>query len=144
LRPHLLVPVDDLIEPADVPISATQIFSPWLDEASSAFSALLPRSFIENRPISLAGYVLHPPAKQTQLLEAVMEMSSANADVLTGHCIDTTALGLLQRGDLDEFVDYRGRQMFAAILRRVQSMARWGFRDHGSLPDIHEDSRYVD
>ena len=139
LRPHLLVPVDDLIETADVPISATHIFAPWLDEASSAFSALLPHSFIESRPISLAGYVLHPPVEQTQLLEAVTKMSSADADALTGHCIDTNALGFLQRGDFDEFVEYREPQMFAAILRRVQSMARWGFRDHGSLPNIRDD-----
>ena len=143
-RPHLLVPVDDLIESADVPISAMPIFASWLDEASSAFSALLPRSFVEKRPISLASYVLHPPVDQARLLEAVITMSSADADVLAGHCIDTNALGFLQRGDFDEFVQYRQRQMFEAILRRVQSMARWGFRDHGSLPDIRDDSRYTD
>jgi hypothetical protein len=141
LRPHLLVPVDDLIEPADVPISATQIFSPWLDEASSAFSALLPRNYIESSPISLASYVLHPPVKQTQLLEAVSRMNSSNIDLLAGHCIDSLALGLLQRGDFDQFVEYRERQMFTAILRRVQSIARWGFRDHGRLPEVRDDLR---
>ena len=144
LRPHLLVPVDDLIESTEVPLSVTHIFAPWLDEASSAFSALLPRGFVENRPISLASYVLHPPVDQAQLLEAVITTGSADADILTGHCIDTNALGFLQRGDFDEFVEYRQRQMFEATLRRVQSMARWGFRDHGSLPDVRDDSRYMD
>ena len=139
LRPHLLVPIDDLIETADVPISSIHIFSPWLDETSSAFSALLPRNYIENSPISLATYVLHPPVRQARLLEAVTQTSSANSDhLLAGHCIDINALALLRRGDYDHFVEYRERQMFAAILRRVQSMARWGFRDHGSLPDIRE------
>jgi Protein of unknown function DUF262 len=144
LRPRLLVPVYDLIELADVPISATQIFAPWLDEASSAFSALLPRSFIESRPASIASYVLHPRADQAQLLEAVMAKGPADADILAGHCIDSDGLAFLQRSDFDEFVEHRQRLMFEAILRRVQSIARWGFRDRGSLPDLRDDSRYTD
>jgi Protein of unknown function DUF262 len=143
LRPHLLVPVDDN-EPADVPISATHIFGSWLDEASSAFSALLPRSFIEIHPISLASYLLHPQVNQAQLFEAVIMKSSADVDVLSGHCIDRNALDFLRRDDFDEFVGYRQSQMFEVIMRRVQSMARWGFRDHGSLPDIPDDSGYMD
>ena len=144
LRPHLLVPPDDLFQQADVPISATPDFAPWLDEASSAFSALLPTRFIQNRPSSLASYLLHPPVKQAQLLETVITMSSVDTDILAGHCIDTNSLSFLQRGEFDEFVEYRQRQMFEAILRRVQSMARWGFRDHGGLPNIRDDSRYTD
>jgi hypothetical protein len=144
LRPHLLVPAVDLTEPADVPIQATHIFASWLDEAPSAFTPLLPRSFTESRSASLAGYLLHPPAEQAQLLEAVTTMRSAQADALAGHCIDADALRLLQRREFDQFVEHRERQLTAAILRRVQSMARWGFRDHGSLPELSDGSKDAD
>jgi Protein of unknown function DUF262 len=144
LRPHLLVPVDDLPEPTDVPIPATHIFSQWLDEAPSAFTPLLPSSFIESRPVSLASYMLHPPAEQAQLLETVIMMRPEQADALAGHCIDKDALLLLQRGDFDQFVEYRERRLATAIVRRVQSMARWGFRDHGSLPEVSDDSKHAD
>lgn len=144
LRPRLLVPADDDAEQADMPISVMHNFAIWLDGASSALSPLLPHSFLQSRHVSFASYLLHPPVKQARLLEAIVAMTSEDADLLAGHCIDRNALGFLQRGDFEEFVEYRQRQMFEAILRRVQSMARWGFRDHGGLPDIRDDPRYTD
>ena len=144
LRPPLLVPPDNVVGPADVLITAPPILIPWLNEVDSTFCELLPWKFTERRPTSLGSYLLHPPAEQRRLMEAVMSKHWADADLLSRHCIDRKALNLLVGGGLDEFVEYRERKMSTVILDRVRSMARWGFRDHGNLPSISDNSQFDD
>lgn len=144
LRPHLLVPLGDIMDIDDVLITTPSVLIPWLDNASSAFIELLPWKFTDRRPSSLGGYLLHPPADQRRLMEAVTGIDSTDISSLAGHCIDRTSLALLKQGDFDTFVEYREQQMREVILKRVQSMARWGFRDHGRLPSISDRSEYAD
>ncbi len=144
LRPPLLVSSENVVGSDSVPITAPQILLPWLDDAASAFCELLPGNITARQSNSLGRYLLHPPAEQDRLMEAIMSEKPKDIDSLTGHCIDRHALALLTRGDFSEFVEYREHQIFAAILSRVQSMARWGFRDHGNLPSISGDSQYAD
>ena len=77
-------------------------------------------------------------------MEAVISDDTSDTDRLAGHCIDGQALLLLKSGDFDRFVEYRDKKISTTILNRVQSMARWGFRDHGSLPSVSDDSQYSD
>jgi hypothetical protein len=144
LRPSLLVDSEGIAESTDVPLSATQIIAPWLDSNVSAFCRLLPEEPLRGRPESLGNYVLHPPAPQAALLHSVMFRSSIDTDALERHCIDQKAVSMLVDGRLEEFAERRAGHMHQVIVRRVQSMARWGFRDSGSLPSVPGSSPSID
>lgn len=136
LRPPLLIPPNGFGSASDLSVTAPAVLIPWLDDADSAFTEFIPWRFAAGPPRSLGGYLLHPPADRKQLMQRVLSKELQDPDLLAGHCIDQRALTLLKSGDLDEFVGHRESLMSAAILGRVRSMARWGFRDRGELPTI--------
>jgi hypothetical protein len=161
LRPPLLVPLlegadngesvrsseDEVIWVPGISVGTPRVLIPWLDKASSAFTILLPWKYTDSRPNTLGSYLVHPPVDQPELLDAVLSDRIVDNQSLAAHLIDEKALHLLRHGRLDEFVDYRDHKISAVIQRRVQSMARWGFRDHGELPRINDDEysdRYTD
>lgn len=141
-RPPLLVATENLndlkniAETTDVPISSAQILVPWLDSSDSAFCQFLPSKTMRGRRISLGGCLLHPPADGEDLWNSVMSQASGPTDRLAAHSIDGTSLRLLSMGDFDQFIARRETQMTSIIRHHVQSRARWGFRDHGNLPNI--------
>jgi Protein of unknown function DUF262 len=139
LRPSLLIRPAGFAGADDLSVTAPAILIPWLDDARSAFCELIPWRFAAAPPGSLGGYLLHPPADRKLLMQLVMSSESEDLGLLAGHCIDQQALARLKSGDLDGFVEYRAGLMAAAILARVRSMARWGFRDRGELPTVSGD-----
>lgn len=133
LQPHFLIARDNA-RASEVPLSATPVLNPWIEVSDSLFCRILP----EGQPVtSIGGYILHPFAPQPQLLSAVELSDSAT---LAKHCIDPVSVELLQAGRFEEFLAHREPVMHATILRHVRSMARFGFRDRGSLPTISDES----
>jgi hypothetical protein len=158
LRPPLLVPLverdnnsdrkareeDATVLTPGVSIASPQILIPWLNDAVSAFAILLPWRYTDSKPNTLGSYLLHPAVDQQLLIDAAIANRNADDESLNRHLIDNKARTLLQHGRFDEFVDYRNHQIADTIRNRVQSMARWGFRDHGELPRIPDDGEYSD
>jgi hypothetical protein len=124
-----------------VPLTAQDVLGPWLDRRVPVLTRLVWEG-ADGRPWadSLANYVFHPQAPPDALLDAVRRSpcDDEGRELLAGHCLDERCVELLRAHRYDEFAEHRTRLVVKAVADRVQSSARWGFRDGRGLPSLND------
>ncbi|MFF1836806.1 DUF262 domain-containing protein [Streptomyces sp. NPDC058231] len=134
-QPMLIAPTGQFRELQGAPLADSQILTPWLDDGGEVFTPLLPLDLVSDATIGC--FVLHPRVPPMDLLRAILNLPSGS-EVLDGHFIDQYGLALLRKERFEEFSADREATLEKAIRRRVQSFARWGFRDAGRLPTLND------
>ncbi|MFJ3671976.1 DUF262 domain-containing protein [Streptomyces sp. NPDC090106] len=121
--------------PAGFPLEAPQALTPWLDSGADVFSSFVPQSY--GQRLSLGCFLLHPPAPAAILREGLLELAGSDISALHHHLFDAHQIQLLDEGRLLELVEQRERTLQETIGKRVQSFARWGFRE-GRRPTLSD------
>ncbi|MFE6269280.1 DUF262 domain-containing protein [Streptomyces goshikiensis] len=119
--------------PAGFPLEAPQALTPWLDSGAGVFSPFIPKSY--GQRLSLGYFLLHPSAPAERLREGLLALADSDITAVHHHLFDEHQIQLLREGRLLELIEQRERTLQGAIDKRVQSFARWGFRE-GRRPTL--------
>ncbi|MBA2811807.1 DUF262 domain-containing protein [Streptomyces sp. KM273126] len=134
--PVVVTRIPEFQAPVGSPLEAPQLLTPWLDGGADMFSSFVPDKAIEHR--TLGCFILHPSAPANALREGLLSLAHTDKAALGHHVFDDRGVALLQQGRFDELVAHREELLQRVISRRIQSMARWGFRDRGHMPTLSD------
>ncbi|MFE9812162.1 DUF262 domain-containing protein [Streptomyces sp. NPDC005548] len=132
--PIMITEIPEFQAPIGFPLESPQLLTPWLDGGARMFSAFVPKDAVKHR--TLGCFILHPPAPARLLQNGLLSLAQTDRDALGHHVFDNHTINLLQHGRFVELVAHREAALQDVIGRRIQSFARWGFRDRGKMPTL--------